>query len=149
MALGSLWMGPHRNTRAEFLFSLQRGLSPSRGGFLQPHLPLLYALSFMGLASFPKGLFNTSLPPPNPCHFRLPSLKGALGESFLVLTVEQILFNITIESFLPCCWLPTTPSPPAPPLIIAGIPTVHAHGPQESCAVTATILPGVRAPISW
>lgn len=45
--------------------------------------------------------------PPPLCHFRLPFLKLALGESFLVLTVEQILFNITIESFLPCCWLPS------------------------------------------
>ena len=80
------------------------------------------ALSFIA-ASFPKGLLNTSHP--GLCHFRLRSLKLALGESFLVLTVEQILFNITIESFLPCCWLPLTPSPPAPPHIVAGIPVVH------------------------
>lgn len=68
-----------------------------------PAFCLLLAPFFIS-TPFPEGLPNNSSPL---CHFRLPSLKLALGESFLVLTVEQIPFNRTIESFLPCCWLPS------------------------------------------
>lgn len=72
-----------------------------------PAFCLLLAPFFIS-TPFPKGLPNNSSPL---CHFRLPSLKLALGQSFLVLTVEQILFNITIESFLPCSRHPFSSCP--------------------------------------
>lgn len=88
-----------------FVDSQALPLPLSGGELLQPHCLLPAACSFFISTPFPKG------PPPNNssplCHFRPPSLKLALGESFLVLTVEQILFNITFEEFPPSAGSPS------------------------------------------
>lgn len=81
------------------------GPAQSRGGFYSHTRPLPAALPCIS-ASFPRSFLHTSHPL---CHFSLPALKLALGESFLVLTVEQILFNLTME-IPPVLLAPFTPS---------------------------------------
>lgn len=72
---------------------------------LRPHLPFACCppLHFSLLS---KELLQTSHPL---CHFSLPTLKLALGERFLLLTVEQIVFNLIME-FPPVLLAPLTPS---------------------------------------
>lgn len=67
--------------------------------------------------------------------FRLPALKLALGEIFLILIVEQILFNLTMVYSLVLL-------APLPSFLH---PTLHCDRLSLSaCTVTAAIFPGAR-----
>ena len=79
----------------------------SRGGVLRP-FAWCSNLYFSLLPKQP----SPHIPPPGP--FRLPAPGPAPGGSFLVSTLEQILFNLTTERCRPCCWLPSPHFPPAP-----------------------------------
>lgn len=84
------------------------------GGFLRP---LADAISWI-FSSFLKGPPKAS-PPPPPFQASCPEA-GSWGKRS-GFEVEQILFNLTIQSFLPCCWLPSPPRPPH----VTGFPIVR------------------------